>query len=377
MFAVMASAGLAGLTFGYTLPLLALIMEKDGIGSTLIGLSAAVQSAAILAMGPLLPRLFIALGLRRTMALAIAVGTLAIGALGLFEPLYGWFPLRLVLGAAVFVQLIASDVWITQGAGPRRRGRMIAIYGTMITGGLAAGPLLVPLTGTDGALPFVVCTALFASSAVPLLLAYGPVPAMEGGGRLGVLALLAATPVLIVAVLAFGVVDASVLSLLPVYGLHSGMSEAQAVLLITILVAGSIILQLPVGWFADRVQKYHVLLACAALGALAAALLPLLIGIRWALWPCLFVLGGANVGMYIVSLAILGDRYAGRELAVAVSIFAMILSLGATAGPIAAGGAMRLWDPYGFNVVICAAFVLALIALCGLIVGRRGRSAQT
>lgn len=377
MFAVMASAGFAGLTFGYTLPLLALIMEKDGIGSTLIGLSAAVQSAAILVMGPLLPRLFGAFGLRRTMAVAIAIGTLAIGALGFFEPLYAWFPLRLVLGAGVFVQLIASDVWITQGAGPRRRGRMIAIYGTVITGGLAAGPLLVPLTGTEGALPFIVCTALFASSVVPLILAYGPVPAMEGGGRLGVRALLAATPVLIVAVLGFGVIDASLLSLLPVYGLHSGMSETQAVLLVTILVAGSIILQLPVGWFTDRIQKYRVLLACAALGALAAALLPLLVGIQWALWPCLFVLGGANVGLYIVSLAILGDRYAGRELAFAVSIYAMVLSLGATAGPIAAGGAMRLWDPYGFNIVIFAAFMLALIALCGTMIAQYRRAGQT
>lgn len=360
MLAVIASSGLIGLTFGYTLPLLAIIMEKANIDATLIGLSAASESAAILLFGPFVPRLFGALGLRNAMFAAIFIGTIALGALAFFDPLYVWFPLRFVLGGAIFLVLIASDIWVTQGASAARRGRMIAIYGTSITGGMAAGPLLVPLIGSDGRLPIFLGAAILAAAALPLVFAHGPAPAMEQAGKLRAKTLLLATPLLVAAVFAFGVIDSSALSLLPIFGLHLGMGERAAVLLVTLLVAGSILLQLPIGWLADRMERHRVLLICALTGAAAAILLPFSLHADWLLWISLIFLGGAMVGLYTVSLAILGDRYRGGELAAAISLFAMILAAGSTLGPLIGGGAIALWDPYGLNGVIIGAFCLVL-----------------
>ena len=57
MLAVIACTGIIGITFGYSLPLLAIIMENAKISSTMIGLSAASESVAILIFGPFAPRL--------------------------------------------------------------------------------------------------------------------------------------------------------------------------------------------------------------------------------------------------------------------------------------------------------------------------------
>ncbi len=361
MIAIIAAVALVGLTFGYTLPLLALIMEEDGIGPVMIGLSAAAESAAILAMGPFVPRILREWGLRTPMFAAVAIGVIMMVVLYFCDPRTAWFPLRFILGAAIFLMLITTDIWITQGAGAARRGRMIAIYGTAATGGIAAGPLLVPLTGTEGILPFLVGAGALAASAVPLLFAWGPAPSMGDRARLSLGALVSAVPLLVAAVLAFGLLDAAVLSLMPIYGLRRGLDEAGAVLLVTILVAGSILLQFPIGWLADRVAKPRVLVGCAFAGLGAAVVFPLVFDLPWLLWPCLFVIGGAMVGVYIVSLAILGDRYSGGTLAAAISGTAMAYALGSTAGPLLTGAALRGWDPYGFNVIVAAAFGLILV----------------
>ena len=372
MIAVIACSALVGLAFGYSLPLLSVVMEKAGINSFLIGLSAASESAAIILFGPFVPRIIGALGLRNAMFMSTLVGVVALGALAFFDPLYVWFPLRSVLGGAIFLVLIASDIWITQGASAERRGRMIAIYGTAITGGMALGGPLVALIGSEGRLPIFLGAAILAGAILPLLIAYGPAPAMEQAGRLRPLTLWLAMPLLVAAVFAFGVIHSSALSLLPVFGLHLQMPEQTSVILPSILVAGSILLQFPIGWLADRIERLRVLMLCAVAGTVAAVLLPFSLDADWAMWLCLFVIGGSMVGLYTVSLTILGDRYTGGELAAAVTLFAMILAGGSTLGPLIGGGAIELWDPYGFNVLIIGAF--CLVPLLGFFLAIRRRS---
>jgi MFS family permease len=370
MLAVIACTGIIGITFGYSLPLLAIIMENAKISSTMIGLSAASESVAILIFGPFAPRLIGALGLRNTMFAAVLVGTLSLGALAFTDPHTVWFPLRFILGGTIFLVLIASDIWVTQGSTKARRGRMIAIYGTSITGGMAVGTLLVPLIGSDGTLPILIGGAILASGALPLFLAHGPAPAMGQAVKLNSRALMLVAPLLLAGVFAFGVVDSSALSLLPVFGLHLDMEVQASTRLLTFLVAGSILLQLPTGWLSDHMDRHHVLKICAVAGTAAAIAFPFSIGADWAMWISLFVLGGAISGLYTVSLAIIGDRYQGGELAVAVVLIAMVFAVGSTLGPFISGVAIDLWDPYGLNVIMVAALfpVLALAIMWG---GRR------
>jgi len=377
LFAVIVCSAFVGITFGYSLPLFAIIMEKAGISATMIGLSAASESAAILIIGPFIPRLFGKFGLRGPMITAAIIGVIMIIALAFFDPLYAWLPLRFVLGAAIFVLLISSDIWVTQGAGAAWRGRMIAIYGTAITGGLACGPLIVPLTGTSGVLPFFVCAGLLALSLLPLLVAYGRAPVVSDQSKRSLFSLLGPVPLLVVAVLSFGLIDSAVLSLMPIFGLHSGMSEARSVLLVTVLVAGSILLQLPTGFLADRVNKYHLLVGCAVVGLIAAIVFPFVVDQTGLLWLSLLCIGGGMVGMYIVSLAILGDLYKGRDLASAIAGFAMILALGSTSGPMIGGALMRLWDPQGLNIVLVVGFGLTVVTALFLRLSRRGAVQRT
>ncbi len=54
---VIASAAAAGLTIGLIMPLITLILERDGVDTVLIGLNAAMSALAVVASAPLMPRL--------------------------------------------------------------------------------------------------------------------------------------------------------------------------------------------------------------------------------------------------------------------------------------------------------------------------------
>jgi MFS family permease len=49
--------GVAALVHGFSLPLLSLVLAKQGVGTTMIGLSTAVQYLSVLAVAPFVPRL--------------------------------------------------------------------------------------------------------------------------------------------------------------------------------------------------------------------------------------------------------------------------------------------------------------------------------
>jgi MFS family permease len=359
---VLACAGFVSLSFGFTLPLLTLVMENDGIDPARIGLSTACESAAVLFIGPPLPGLLGRWGMRRVMLASSVLGMVTIVALAFTDPRTLWFPIRFLLGTALFTLVIETQVWLTRGASRERRGRVVAAYGMAITGGFAGGPLIVSVTGSSGTAPFFVGVVLLACAAVSLLFAHGPEPTLERRGRTRLETFLLGGPVLLAAALGYGIIEGSVLSLLPVYGLHGGMSETKSVLLLSALVAGALVLQLPIGWLGDRTDRYRVLLLCGIAGVAGTALLTFVLHLPWALWITLMVLGGSGAGLYVVSLAILGDRFTGLELAAAVAGLDMILGLGSTVGPVLAGGAMRLWDPHGLTLVIVGAFGLSLLA---------------
>ncbi|MGB5627640.1 MAG: MFS transporter, partial [Woeseiaceae bacterium] len=168
MLAVIASMVVVNLVFGLTLPLLSLVLDAQGVSKTIIGLSIVAQACAGVVIAPFTPRLIMRIGAARAMQLATAIAALMLIALGVFQDVYLWFPMRFILGAAAAVLWSASEAEINELAGDNWRGRIIGIYGSAGAAGFALGPLVLIMTGTDGLLPFVVTAGLVMLAGFPL-----------------------------------------------------------------------------------------------------------------------------------------------------------------------------------------------------------------
>ncbi len=362
--AVISGALAVGLGIGALIPLMALLLEARGVDSWLIGGNGAMVPLAILLFGPLLPRIIARLGTLRSMYFGFGLFSAAVLLLPTTDSLPVWFLLRFLSGIAVGVHWVVTETWMNMMATDRNRGRVMAVYVTMMSAGFALGPLVVSATGIEGTAPFLVIFAAMCISMVPIVLARRVAPAMPPHQRGGLRNVLTLAPLVMAAALFGGMMDLAVVNMLPLYGLDAGLGTDLAALMLTVFVAGNVALQIPLGWLADRLSKRAVLLFCTGSSLVGALLLPLAIDAGPLLWVHLFLWGGVLFAVYTVALGVLGDSFAPAQLAAANTAFVMFYNIGSSSGPIIAGAAMDLWSRDGLAATIAvAAGLLIVIAL--------------
>ncbi|WP_119461774.1 MFS transporter [Rhodospirillaceae bacterium SYSU D60014] len=350
-----------GVGFGAMIPLIALRLEQDGVDAGLIGMNSAMSPAAVLLIGPFLPRLIGWLGTLRSMYVALAVGTVAILLFPLLPTLWVWFVLRFVIGLATAVHWVVTETWVNTVASDRTRGRVMGVYATVIAAGFTVGPLIVSLIGIEGWLPFVLVALCIALSAVPLLLARDLAPPLPHRPDIRLWRLVVFAPTVMLGALAAGFIDISLFVMLPVYGLRAGFDQALAVQMLSVFVAGNLVLQMPLGWLADHTNPRTVLIGCTAAGVIGILLLPVLLPHGPLLWIMMFLWGGTTFGLYTVGLTLLGRRFPAAQLAGANTAFVMIYEIGSISGPVISGFAMDIWGGNGLVVTVgtvAAAFLL-------------------
>ncbi len=357
---VVVTVSIVAVTLGLTWPLLSLILEARGVGATLIGLSSASQTLAVLLIMPLAPWMLARFGTIGLIRAAIGMIIVALLLLPAMPNVYAWFPIRFLLGMAIEILFISCDVWVNQVAEEKTRGRVIGIYGFVLSGGFAVGPLIINVTGIDGWAPFITGAVIIGLGALPLAWARGLTPPIEGRPKGRGLYYLRVAPTLMVAGLMYGLVDSSVLTFLPIYGLGSGFDQATVINMLTVLIVGSVAAQLPLGWLADHVGGRQMIIGCTVFTLIPAVMLPFVLNMPWLMWPTLFVWGAALGGFYTVGMVLIGRRFRGADLVAVNAAFVVFWGLGAITGPAATGGAIEAW---GFNAMPLVVAVCCLLYL--------------
>ncbi len=369
--AVIASAGAAGLTFGMTIPLLALILEHRGVDSTWIGLNTATAALAVFLVGPFVPRIIDRLGVLPAMYVAIVGAVAVILLMPLWDALWCWFLLRFLLGCFGAVHWIIGETWLVSVASRETRGRVVALYMMVMAAGFAAGPILINLVGIAGWPPFLVAGGLIAASALPLMCAHGCAPRLPARAPAAVALAVRTAPLVLAAAALAGFTDMTLLSFLPLYGLAHGLEQSRAVLLLTVLLVGNLALQLPLGWLADRVDRRRLLILCGVVFLVSPLLLPLVIEQTLLLWPLLAIWGGASLGIYTLALTILGDRFPPAALAGANAAVVASYEVGSVAGPILSGAGKDLFGPEAIMALLALAAAVFLGCAAYRSLGRR------
>ena len=352
------------ITLGLCWPLLAIVLERQGVPPWLNGLSASAQMTAVLVVMPLAPRLIGALGVVRMIAIGITGMAVCLALLPVFPNVWAWFPIRLALGLGTELVFIAGDIWINQLAEERTRGRLIGVYGMFLHGGFAVGPLAIIALGSDDWTVLYVAIAVVLSGLGPLAVVRGFAPTIEGKPRARLRHYVRVATTLMVAGLMFGLLESATESLLPVYGMRKGLDAESAAFLITLFVLGAVLGQLPSGWLADHVDHRRLLIAGSLTTLVALAAVPVAIETPLLIWSVMLVMGASLGSFYIVAMTMMGRRYRGADLIGVNTSFVFIWGVGAAVGPGLSGGAMAAFGPDGMPAVgmlLCAAFLLVCL----------------
>jgi MFS family permease len=363
LVAAIATVGCCDIAMGLTLQLLPLLMDKDGIPAWAIGLNAAMGPIGILVAGPFLPRMLGNIGTKRAAFLIIAVMIAILIAISL-SPFWAWFPLRFLFGIAAGALFTISEAWVLTFSTEQNRGRVMGIYTSVLAATFAVGPLIVPWTGIEGWLPWTIGIVCILLGAVPLAFVRvdGDAFRQKPGG--GFFAFVQRAPLLLMAVCAVTLFDNVFVSFFTIFGLRHGLGLDVASRILGVAIIGNVLMFYPIGVLADRWSRRGVVLISS--GLTVALSLSLLVAINhWIIWPVTILLSASAFGVYVVTLAIMGDSFKGADVIAGSAAFAAAWGIGGLIGPPLAGAAI---DVFGINAmpVTLASFYVILIAALAL-----------
>jgi len=214
-----------------------------------------------------------------------------------------------MIGVILTLVFILGESWINQLVVEEWRGRLVALYGSSYALSQLAGPILLGVLGTEHDYGFWVGVGLLVAAPF-LLLGRGGAPGSEACSVTfgDLLTFCRGLPAIAWAVSLFAAFEAMILTLLPVYCLRQGFTTEIALAMVSTVVVGDALLQLPIGALADRVSRRTLFIGCAVVLLVSSLAIPLLIE-TLLIWPLWVLFGASAGGLFTLSLILIGERY--------------------------------------------------------------------
>ncbi|MFZ7089619.1 MFS transporter [Primorskyibacter sp. 2E233] len=296
-----------------------------------------------------------------------ALGSFISAALILFpafkDPI-AWTMGRVVLGFCFCGVYVTAESWLNNATTNETRGQTLSAYMIVQMVGIIASQALLVVPDVSGFLLFVIPSVLVSISFAPILLSISPTPAFDSTKPMTLRQLYDVSPLGMVGMFLMGGVFAAQFGMAAVFGTQAGLSLGQISIFVASFYVGAVILQYPLGWLSDRMDRRSLIMMVAATGAAAAVVAILTGGMFWALVGAAFVIGGCSNPLYSLLIAYTTDFLEPDDMASASAGLLFINGLGAIAGPLIIGYVMQVVGPSGFFMLIAALMsALALYAL--------------
>lgn len=366
LWIIYASVVISYLGVGLVAPLISLVLSGRGVDSGVIGLVGTTMFAAFTLASYPAGAASDRFGPKRVLIVGLTIYGLAIFCWTVIDLIWLFFLVRAIEGIGAAAVSVATETMINQLSTHGERGRRMSYYGLSVGVGWALGPVTgASLFGINAAIPFIACSVLSFVSALMVVFFVPATPSNHHRVR-GLLAEAtrnAAVPVSAGAV--HGYMMSSLVTLFPLYLSRRGFAEIEMGSIMTSVLIGTILSQIPIGRAADRYGKSRVLFVCGLGLAVIFALLPQ--RSEGAFFVGFGVLVGALAGsFYPLGLALLGGVVNHNHLGAATALFSLAFGIGSLCGPALSGLAMQhLGDPWLFYLpsALTAAFSLELALL--------------
>ena len=279
---------------------------------------------------------------------------------------YAWMLGRVLIGFCFSGVYVTAESWLNNAADNANRGKALSLYMIVQTIGIVTAQALMLVGDPAGYETFVIASIVVSVSFAPILLSISPTPAFETTKPMSLKQLMDASPLGCVGMFLLGGVFSAQFGMSAVYAAEAGLSLSQISIFIATFYIGAIILQYPLGWMSDWMDRRVLILAVSALGG-AAALMGMMLGGDFTfLLIAAFFIGGMSNPLYSLLIAHTNDYLDHDDMAAASGGLVFINGLGAIAGPLITGWLMSeaVFGPAGYFLFMAVLMIiLAVYAL--------------
>ncbi|MGB7318183.1 MAG: MFS transporter [Planktotalea sp.] len=331
-----------------------LLMLGNGLQGTLLGVRGEIEGFSTFQMSLVMSAYFIGfLGgsrlapemIRRVGHVRVfaALGSMISAVLILYPALANaeaWMVGRIIIGFCFSGVYVTAESWLNNSATNETRGQALSLYMIVQMIGIVAAQGVLLLGDPSGYTLFIIPSVLVSVAFAPILLSIQPTPAFDTTKPMTLKQLYNVSPLGVVGMFLLGGVFSAQFGMAAVYGGKAGLTIPQISLFVSAFYIGALVLQYPLGWFSDRMDRRVLILATAVLGGFAA-----LIAIFWGgnfnlLLASAFIVGGTSNPLYSLFLAYTNDFLEHEDMASASGGMVFVNGLGAISGPIITGWLM-------------------------------------
>jgi MFS family permease len=357
-------------TFGALLLSLAVIMVGNGLQGTLIIVRASLEGFSPEAIGLLTSGYFtgfiggcflaqaIVLRVGHVRSFAVLAAVAACSALThvlIIDP-WLWWGLRVVTGFCFSGLFMVMESWINEQTENATRGRVLAVYRMVDLGSTTAGQLLLPIADPASFTLFAMISILLCLALIPVSLTTAPTPLRMQRLRFRPLRLFRISPLGVVGCFAVGLANSAYWGLAPIFVQQAGHGATGVSWFMSCGILGGTLLQWPIGWISDRIDRRKVMVPVAFLGAVSSVALAV-VGFA-ALGPALILaalFGSFGFALYSLAVAHTNDHCGPDEFVEVSGSLLTVFGIGAMLGPILAAtsvGAIGLWGLLAFTAAV-------------------------
>lgn len=349
-----------------------LLMVGNGMQGTLLGIRGEIEGFSTLQMSIVMSAYFAGFlgGSRMAPTMIRRVGHVRvfaalaslISAVILLYPTFAnpwvWALGRIVIGFGFSAVYVTAESWLNNAADNSNRGKALSLYMIVQTLGIVFSQALLLTADPSGFVLFVIPSVLVSLAITPILLSISPTPAFETTKPMTLRALAGKSPLGCFGMLILGGVFSAQFGMSSVYGAQAGLSVAQISTFVATFFIGAVLLQYPIGWISDRMDRRLLVIILSAIGVAGSiggmvfgpVFVPLLISA--------FVVGGVSNPLYSLLIAHTNDYLEHEDMAAASGGLIFINGLGAVCGPLVVGAMMENLGPGGFYLFTAVLFVI-------------------
>ncbi len=358
-----------------------LLMVGNGMQSTLLGIRGAIENFSTFEMSIVMSCYFVGFlgGSRMAPGMIRRVGHVRVFAalasmISAVMILYPTFPNvlvwslgRVLIGFCFSAVYVTAESWLNNAADNSNRGQALSLYMIVQTLGIVLAQVLMLAADPSGFVLFVIPSVLVSIAITPILLSISPTPAFDTTKPMSLRELVNFSPLGAVGMFLLGGIFAAQFGMSSVYGAEAGLSVAQISLYVATFFVGAVVLQYPIGWISDRMDRRTLIVIVSLIG-LGGSLLAMFLGQSYSvLLVSAFVMGGMSNPLYSLLIAHTNDYLEHEDMAAASGGMVFINGLGAIAGPVITGWLMgTTLGPPGFYL-----FTSILFAMLALYAGYR------
>ena len=270
-----------------------------------------------------------------------------------------WSLGRVLIGFCFSAVYVTAESWLNNAATNENRGQALSLYMIVQTLGIVLAQALLLTADPSGFVLFVIPSVLVSIAVTPILLSISPTPVFSTTKPMSLRELVSFSPLGCVGMFLLGGVFSAQFGMASVYGAEAGLSVAQISIFVAMFFVGAVILQYPIGWISDRVDRRALIVVVSLIGG-AGSILGMLLGhVFPVLLASAFVVGGMSNPLYSLLIAHTNDFLEHEDMAAASGGLIFINGLGAILGPIITGWMMgTALGPGGFYLFTAVLFVL-------------------